>query len=150
MTGISIHVGGTTPVDPHLETRIRNAAVAAVGIGPRSGAAPESVELSVSLVDAATIRDLNARYHEVDAETDVLAFDLGTVGRGEPSLIGDVYVCLDVAEAAAAEHRVDPPEEILRLVIHAVLHLLGYDHPDGVERYDSDMFQLQERLLSTI
>jgi probable rRNA maturation factor len=43
---------------------------------------------------------------------------------------------------------VEADEEILRLVIHGVLHLLGHDHPEGDARYDSEMFRLQEAVLA--
>lgn len=108
------------------------------GTTPAAGA-----ELSITFVSAASIRALNRDYHGVDDATDVLAFPLG-----DDPLLGDIYIAPEVAEASADELELDADEEILRLVIHGVLHLLGYDHPDGEARYASPMFRLQERLLA--
>ena len=108
-------------------------------------AADEGVELSVTLLPAESMRALNRDYHGVDDVTDVLAF-----GLGEDPLLGDIYICPEIAEASARELGLDPGEEILRLVIHGVLHLLGHDHPEGEARYASPMFELQERLLARL
>ena len=105
----------------------------------------EGAELSVTLLPAAAMRALNRDYHGVDDLTDVLAF-----GLGEDPLIGDIYISPDAAEASARELGLEPGEEILRLLIHGVLHLLGHDHPEGEARYASPMFELQERLLDRL
>lgn len=105
----------------------------------------ESAELSIAFLPAAAMRALNRDYHGVDALTDVLAF-----GLGEDPLVGDIYISPDAAEASAGELGLDPGEEVLRLLIHGVLHLLGHDHPEGEARYASPMFELQERLLARL
>lgn len=144
---LDLDIGGVEPAGA-LEPRIRDAVRRTLETGPREGPALEEAELSVTLVPSGDMRDLNRRFHGVDAPTDVLAFHLGAVRDGaDRSLLGDVYVCPDVARGSAREHGLDPGDEIVRLVIHGVLHLLGHDHPEGVERYESDMFRLQERLL---
>lgn len=136
------------------EAELKAVALAALGAGhaaepgTRDGAgdtAGESAELSVTFLTAAAMRALNRDYHGVDDLTDVLAF-----GLGEDPLVGDIYISPDAAEASARELGLDPGEEILRLVIHGILHLLGHDHPDGEARYASPMFELQERLLARL
>lgn len=134
------------------EAMLEVAAQVALRAGPPGGAGPlggegtpAGAELSISFVSAASIRALNRDYHGVDDVTDVLAFPLG-----EDPLLGDVYISPQVARDFAHEHALDPEEEILRLVIHGVLHLLGHDHPDGETRYASPMFRLQERLLAEV
>lgn len=139
------------------EAEVREAALAALGTG-RAGPAGEAdagdgagdtagegVELSVTFLTAESMRALNRDYHGVDDLTDVLAF-----GLGEDPLVGDIYISPDAAEASARELGLDPGEEILRLVIHGILHLLGHDHPEGEARYASPMFELQERLLARL
>lgn len=81
-------------------------------------------------MDDATIRDLNARYRGIDVPTDVLSFaqDLPlALSADHPRLLGDVVISLDTAarQAQAAGHTLD--DEVVILVMHGVLHLLGYD-----------------------
>ncbi|WP_419949188.1 rRNA maturation RNase YbeY [Candidatus Palauibacter sp.] len=130
------------------EARLEAAAQAAFRAGPPGGPGPPGgagAELSITFVSAASIRALNRDYHGLDDVTDVLAFPLG-----EDPLLGDVYISPEIARDSAREHGLDPEEEILRLVLHGVLHLLGHDHPDGESRYASPMFRLQERLLAEV
>lgn len=124
------------------KAELKAAARAALGAGDGAG---EGAELSVTFLTAESMRALNRDYHGVDDLTDVLAF-----GLGEDPLVGDIYISPDAAEASARELGVDPGEEILRLVIHGILHLLGHDHPGGEVRYASPMFELQERLLARL
>jgi len=127
---------------------IEQAVRAALETGFASGREPESAEISVTLLSADRMRALNREYHHVDATTDVLAFDLGSATSEAPSLLGDIYVSPEVATETAAELGLEPAAEVLRLVVHGALHLLGYDHPPGEDRYDSPMFRLQEDVLS--
>lgn len=135
------------------ESELKAAVQAALGAG-RAGQAAEAgagdtpgegAELSVTFLAAESMRALNRDYHGVDDLTDVLAF-----GLGEDPLVGDIYISPDAAEASARELGLDPAAEILRLVIHGILHLLGHDHPEGEARYASPMFELQERLLARL
>ena len=97
------------------------------------------VELSLSFVDPSEIEDVHVRYMDEPGPTDVLSFpmdeDDGGAGAqalgGAPRLIGDVIVCPAVA---AANNPSDPEGELRLLVVHGVLHLLGYDHEDDAER----------------
>lgn len=89
---------------------------------------------------------MNRHYLSRDRPTDVIAFELGD----PPVVLGDVYLCPEVAEAEAEERGIDPSREILRLVIHGTLHALGWEHPEGAGREESEMFRLQERLLEEL
>ena len=103
-------------------------------------------ELSITFVNAATISTLNETHLGVNGPTDVIAFNLA-----EPrSPLGDVYICPEIAAESAQEHGIEQREELLRLVIHGLLHIAGYDHPEGPERVDSDMFIRQETILKQI
>lgn len=100
--------------------------------------------LSVAFVGRRRIRTLSRRYLSRDHETDVIAFALS----GAPGVVvGDVYVAPDVAAVAARRYGVPARDEVRRLVVHGVLHVLGYDHPDGPARTLGPMWALQERLL---
>ena len=105
-----------------------------------------SCELSVTLVGDEEIIDLNQKYLRRDAATDVIAFSLGS----EEAPLGDVYVGVDQARRQAEEHGVGLDEELVRLAVHGVLHVLGHDHPEGPERVTSPMFGIQERLVTEV
>jgi rRNA maturation RNase YbeY len=104
--------------------------------------------ISVALVSSARIARLNARHLGKRGPTDVIAFGL-TADRTGPraEVIGDVYIAPAVARANAHTLGVGVREEIMRLVIHGVLHVLGYDHPDGDGRERSPMWRRQEALV---
>lgn len=110
---------------------------------------PEAMELSVLCVDRETMTGLNERHMGADGPTDVLAFPIDEPGEtlpGEPAVLGDVVVCPDVASRQAAERGVATHAEIDLLVVHGILHLLGYDHAEEDER--REMFALTDRLLA--
>lgn len=135
---LRLHLNGadawatTSGREPALRRAVR-ATVAAAG-GPAEG------EVSVTFLAEAEMCELHRRYLGTELPTDVLAFDLGEGAE----LLGDVYVAPEVAARNAVEHGVPAEEEVLRLVVHGVLHLLGHEHPEGEARYESEMFRLQE------
>ena len=96
--------------------------------------------VSVTFLGRNRMRDLNHRFKGHPHPTDVLAFSLPDPGG---PLLGDVYVCQWVARREAEARGLPVREEILRLVVHGTLHVLGYDHPDG-DRTDSEMWRRQE------
>ena len=110
----------------------------------------EAAEISLTVHDDDGMRALNDRYLGRDRPTDVIAFALGGPDEGPGPVVGDVYVGLDRAIEQAREHDIDLEEELGRLAIHGTLHVLGHDHPEGVERVRSEMFVLQERLVSVL
>ena len=108
--------------------------------------AADQAEVSLTLVSDEEITSLNREYLGKDCPTDVIAFNLGD--KHVP--LGDVYVCVSQAERQAVELNVSVKEELTRLAIHGALHVMGEDHPDGLDRLESPMFVLQERLLSEV
>lgn len=110
----------------------------------------KEAELSVALVDDAAMAELNGRYRGRSGPTDVLSFSLlegpGAEHRG--GCLGDVVIDLQVAARQASElgHRVD--DELARLLIHGVLHLLGHDHEEPEET--REMEALEGRLWDAI
>ncbi|MDR3254861.1 MAG: rRNA maturation RNase YbeY [Synergistaceae bacterium] len=116
--------------------------------------APEDCrELSVALsfVSPEDIRELNVRYREVDEETDVLSFPLWEEGgrfappEWEELPLGDVVVSPGYISDSAGKGNMDYNSEIILVIVHGVLHLLGFDH-DNDER-KSGMWSAQEALL---
>jgi rRNA maturation RNase YbeY len=103
--------------------------------------------ISVTFVGPVTMRGLNRRYLGRDAVTDVLAFPL--VGPGD-ALAGDVYLCAAAAAKEAKSRGISLREELIRLVVHGVLHVLGQDHPAGPDRTGSPMWRRQERYVRTL
>ncbi|HET7110509.1 MAG TPA: rRNA maturation RNase YbeY, partial [Gemmatimonadales bacterium] len=88
-------------------------------------------ELSVSFVGRDTMRALNREHKGKDRPTDVLAFALSQPGN---HLVGDIYICPAVAREQADRLGLSPRQELARLVVHGVLHVLGHDHPEGPDR----------------
>lgn len=86
----------------------------------------ESAEISIAVVDDATISDLNRQYLGHDYETDVLSFVL-ECDRRKKTLHGEVIVSAETAIRAAAEQSVSVEAEIMLYVIHGTLHLVGLD-----------------------
>ena len=109
---------------------------------------PEAMEVSLLFVDRASIAELNAHHMGSDGPTDVLAFPIDMPGEtraGEPSILGDVVLCPEIAATQAEQRGLSTDSEIELLVVHGLLHLLGHDHADPDER--SRMFGLTDRLL---
>lgn len=92
----------------------------------------ENAEVSLSIVDMETIHRLNKEYRGVDRPTDVLSFPMDEEGydnEGNPIfLLGDIVICLDVAENQAKDFGHSLEREMMYLICHSTLHLLGYDH----------------------
>ena len=83
-------------------------------------------ELSIALVSDPQMRRLNRQYRHQDTPTDVLAFPLADTAC--PFLLGEVIISVETAARQAAERGSSTAEEIQVLLIHAILHLVGYDH----------------------
>ena len=98
------------------------------------------VELSLSLVGEDEIAELHERFMDVPGATDVLSFGLDDVDEEDTRLLGDVVVAPAVA---ARNNPEDLAGELRLLVVHGILHLLGYDHDEDGGR--TRMWERQER-----
>jgi probable rRNA maturation factor len=87
-------------------------------------------DLTLILTDSACLRRLNKKYRKMDKITDVISFAM-LEGEG-PDIphtnLGDIYISLPRTRRQARQYRVTYEEELKRLVIHGLLHLIGYDH----------------------
>ena len=133
-----VAVAGRAPVSHDRVVR----AVRAVLRGERRRAM-----ISVAFVGRDRMRQLHRRFKGRPGPTDVLAFALP---GPEGALAGDVYVCPWVAARQARALRLPVREEILRLVIHGTLHVLGWDHPEDEGRTRSAMWRRQERYVKAV
>ena len=102
----------------------------------------ERVELSLSFVDEREMTDLHERHMHEPGPTDVLSFPLDDddVDEHGVHMVGDVVIAPSVA---ARNNPADPAAEMRLLVVHGVLHVLGYDHEDDDER--AEMWARQQR-----
>jgi rRNA maturation RNase YbeY len=106
--------------------------------------------VSITFVTDRHIASLNRRHLGHRGPTDVISFGFTPVGKGRGGagvVVGDVYIAPDVARRNARAHGQRVREELLRLVVHGVLHVLGHDHPVDDARYTSPMWRRQERRL---
>lgn len=110
-------------------------------------------ELSIVLVDTETMAAYHQKYLDESGPTDVLSFPMDELrpptDDDEPpiGLLGDVVLCPDVTRKQAAEHRRTADEEAEYLLIHGILHLLGFDHATAEEK--TEMFGLTDKLLAS-
>ena len=135
---------------PDLERLVRDTALVALveGIAAIGVTSLAQVELGITLTDDAHQRELNRRYREQDVSTNVLAFRAWEPGMhatlGAPLLLGDVVLAFETV-AREANDQVKPfCDHVRHLIVHGVLHLLGYDH-----RGEADAIKM-ERLETSI
>ena len=107
-------------------------------------------ELSVLLCDDATIHALNRDYRKKNKPTDVLAFAMreGDDGHLAGDLLGDVIISLETATRQAKERGVVTRDEVMMLLAHGLLHLLGWDHQTDAD--DQRMRAETDRMLAVI
>jgi probable rRNA maturation factor len=118
----------------------------------REGFDPDKIEVSVTFVDAAEMRELNRLYRENDNATDVLSFPQyavrAEIPQGAYASIGDVVICSEQALLQADEFGHSPERELVYLFVHSVFHLLGYDHDSDEER--SEMREREETVMERL
>lgn len=110
--------------------------------------APEASELSIAIVGIAEMTELNGRFRDREGPTDVLSFPCddpcAVVEPGEPVTLGDVVIAPEIAEKQARELGHTVEEELNLLLVHGVLHLLGYEHET---EEGASVMQARERAL---
>ncbi len=90
----------------------------------------EDSELSILLTRDSKIRELNRKFRNQDKSTDVLSFpqDEEAINENGQLMLGDIVISVETAEQQGKQHGLPLTKEILLLIIHGLLHLLGYDH----------------------
>ncbi len=110
----------------------------------------DNVELSITLTDNDTIQEINKQWRGKDKPTDVLSFPIGEKPPGyKYTVLGDVIISLPYAKNQAKEIDITYKEEVLRLLTHGILHLLGYDHETS-EEDAKVMFALQDKIFDEV
>jgi probable rRNA maturation factor len=105
-------------------------------------------EISISFVDDNTIKQLNNHYLQRDHSTNVLSFSLqeGEYGNINPHILGDIVISTETAQRDAIRGDLSLSEEIDFLIIHGLLHLLGFNHENTTKAQTTKM-QMKEREL---
>lgn len=104
----------------------------------------KNAEVSVMLTNDDAVHALNREYRGVDRPTNVLSFaalDDEDEPIVDPMLLGDIVVAFETTEREAAEQNKSPEEHFFHLIVHGVLHLIGYDH---VEDADAEVMEALE------
>ena len=109
--------------------------------------APPDAELSILLVDDAEIQELNQRYLHRDKPTNVLAFPMreGEFSTLHPNLLGDLAISVETARRQSNRFGLNEMEMVVLLMIHGILHLLGYEH-EGTKKGAREMAMKQKEL----
>ena len=123
-------------------------AIAAATAALRSGNISRAL-LSITFVSDRTIARLNREHLGRRGSTDVIAFGFESLGPRAP-LVGDIYIAIAVARRAAQDRGITQREELVRLVVHGTLHVMGQDHPDDASRVESPMWTMQERVVARV
>lgn len=145
---------------PDVESLVHRAAQAVLSAAPDL---PGNAELSVLLSDDANIRRLNRDYRDSDSATNVLAFSnddpangrvggrvggpvSGAMADPRPTLLGDVVIAFETTAREAADQKKPLSHHVSHLLVHGVLHLLGYDHDEATAA--SGMEDLERAILA--
>jgi probable rRNA maturation factor len=149
---------GTKRPAPSVAVRRRGEVA---GIDPRTAArrarrilellGEVEAELSILLVDDAGIHVLNRQWRGVDRPTDVLSFpqrEPGTERIPRADVLGDVVVSVETAARQAAEHSCTLLDEVTHLLVHGILHLVGFDH--GTDMEEAEMEAQAEQITAIL
>ena len=115
------------------------------------GLEDKKVEVGLHLVTPERSQELNRKHRQKDKPTDVLSFPLDEHGLEKYDILplGDIFICLEVAQQQADEMKIPLNQELARLAVHGLLHLLGYDHElSSVD--EKKMIALQEEIIDSL
>ena len=118
---VSVADEQSRPVDAGALERTALRALDAAGV-------PPGHSLSVALVDRSRITELKETYYGERRSTDVLSFAMDPLDAPAPAILGDVVICVEVAERQARGLGRSLAEELDHLLVHGILHLAGFDH----------------------
>lgn len=110
--------------------KIANAAV---------GRTHDKAEVSITLVNDRQIKKINKKYRNINKPTNVLSFELG-----DDVLLGDIFISLDTVMREATRENISVAEHTAHMVVHGILHLLGYDH---IKDSDAEKMEKKETII---
>jgi len=112
----------------------------------QSGRMPDSdADVAVRIVDVAEIQSLNHLYREKDSPTNVLSFPAGEIDglpRDAARQLGDIVVCAPVISEEAALQGKSLADHWAHMLVHGVLHLLGYDHENDADANEMERLEI--------
>lgn len=109
----------------------------------------QDTDITLVVDGDAFIQDLNRQYRGLDTATDVLSFEMGyTDPETNRKYLGDIVLSADTIARNAAQNQVSITEETRLLIVHGILHLLGYDH--ATEQEQKVMWQKQAEVIGAI
>ncbi len=104
--------------------------------------------VSIVFIDNKEIKKINKTYRNIDKETDVISFAFDDEDTLKSDILGEIYISVDKIQSQAEEYGHSIMREMAFLLVHGLLHLLGYDH---MKKEDEEvMFKLQEDILEKI
>ena len=106
-------------------------------------------QVGIVFIDKKAMRKLNKQYRQKDKVTDVLSFAGGGEVMDDDAFLGDIVLCVEQIKKQAEEHDLHASEELSYLVLHGLLHLLGYDHEES-EAEAKKMFRIQDKLFADL
>ncbi len=106
-------------------------------------------QVGIVFIDQKAMRKLNKQYRGKDKVTDVLSFAGGGEVMGDDVFLGDIVLCVEQVKKQAEEHDLHASEELCYLVVHGLLHLLGYDHEVSPAEAKK-MFRIQDKLFADL
>lgn len=98
--------------------------------------------VSISFCDIQTIKRYNHKYRSVNSPTDVLSF------QDPDNEFNEIYICSEIVKINSSEFGSDYREELIRTIVHGLLHILGYDHKKALND-NEDMFIVQEQIVGS-
>jgi probable rRNA maturation factor len=112
----------------------------------------EDKEISLSFVDDENIKQLNKQYLGKDKATNVISFSLreGEYSNINPQILGDIIVSVETAQRDALYGKLTIAQEVDFLIIHGILHLLGYNHESTTKKEKNKMRQKEKELFNAI
>jgi probable rRNA maturation factor len=130
---------------------LSRSAVAAIAAGVLRAERVRDAMISITFLSRHAMAALNARHLARRGATDVISFAFsGDGNRRESPVLGDIYIAPAVARSNAKRFGIGVREELARLVVHGMLHVLGYEHSEVEDRMTSPMWRRQEKLLAML
>jgi len=129
----------TPPLVPYISTIMKQV----ISAGRRLYSPVVASSISISIVTAEEMAKINQQYRDTLGVTDVLSFP----GNGQATL-GDIIICLEVAESQAAEYGHSLERELAFLTAHGFLHLIGHDHQTPEDEHE--MIEAQNKILERV
>ncbi len=109
----------------------------------------DSIQIEVSFASLGKMKKLNREFRDRDKPTDVLSFPYHFSQPTGEYLLGELILCLPHIKKQASQNNVTLKEELQRMAVHGLLHLLGYDHELG-KKEKAKMFRLQAKILASM